>query len=800
MSRYKITRLLAVSALLILCLVAINSLTLDASGYPSWGGVATSDQDIPTPENYPLWDSGLEAGPEADFLFPLYPRADKLVAQMGGTGIIRGFRIEVASRARGLVNPLDNVWMSIRQPTDATAPARSDAVALVVGAYTDLDSFRVTSLGPMTEFEPVVGRDFSSLYVTRLSDTTVTSSVWAYRGWEIKTFIPFSAGATVWLWTAQRDTLTLCIKPYVEYGALPDLGVMYYCHIDEVPVTCEDTRKAHSLFPLVKINDLGAGTALASTWSMISNYGNQEVSLHGFVDRDLPYAVLTAATPKLSSKLVVNDLDGWEFDYPLPWKNKRNYFSGVYLTDGTNRDSAEYVAIGTNGAGEPSKFYKTLDSLSLSTSGRYAAHAIGDTAFAICDADVFTISQNHSVVAAASGSTQFSRSLLGDYKTIGSNYFSMFPHGWSHIFRPSLDFNSSLYLYGMLTGSGSGPIHGARNVVISWTQQRRAAVSVPVVTAPNGGESWKRHSRNLISWTAGNQHVQNYSIYLSTDGGSTWPTLITSGFSGDSLAYAWKVNDAVGTTARVKVVSFFESDSASDASNADFTIATSTVTDRTDSLSPGDYAAYEMAGIWTLADKLNATTTDDGYPASSETERLWAYTTADGCPDAVTLYRLWNVYDLTSLLSAGQSVASVDSAYLRWGNGSNTAQVDNVGDSISCRIWNLDQNWVRPGKYPTLTEGLASISDAWRLVSNVNLTVPKDLTGFSTNSAKVNLPLTSPSVLIPYIGDSLHVAWGLSRWDFGGENHSAEFTTGHQSRQLVDSTAFKLVIYWKRSE
>jgi beta propeller repeat protein len=85
------------------------------------------------------------------------------------------------------------------------------------------------------------------------------------------------------------------------------------------------------------------------------------------------------------------------------------------------------------------------------------------------------------------------------------------------------------------------------------------------VTSPNGGENWKIGSTQTITWDS--TSVLLVKIELSRDGGATWSTIAASiANHGDKT---WKVTGPT-THARIRIVSL--SNSASDISNADFTI------------------------------------------------------------------------------------------------------------------------------------------------------------------------------------------------------------------------------------
>ncbi|MFC1839599.1 carboxypeptidase regulatory-like domain-containing protein [Thermodesulfobacteriota bacterium] len=74
------------------------------------------------------------------------------------------------------------------------------------------------------------------------------------------------------------------------------------------------------------------------------------------------------------------------------------------------------------------------------------------------------------------------------------------------------------------------------------------------VTAPNGGEEWIEDNTYDITWTAFDDHIQtdNVKIEFSTDGGSTWTTIVES--TENDGSYSWALGDiSVGNNYIVKV-------------------------------------------------------------------------------------------------------------------------------------------------------------------------------------------------------------------------------------------------------
>jgi Metallo-peptidase family M12B Reprolysin-like/Secretion system C-terminal sorting domain len=125
---------------------------------------------------------------------------------------------------------------------------------------------------------------------------------------------------------------------------------------------------------------------------------------------------------------------------------------------------------------------------------------------------------------------------------------------------------------GGVTSSGAGGCQSSTVFQVN-------VVSTPgpfALTSPNGGESYFGGSSQTITWDVVNTNlapinVANVKISLSTDGGQTYPTVITNSTPNDG-SEVLTIPAVVSTTARIKVEAvgniFF------DISNANFIIAT----------------------------------------------------------------------------------------------------------------------------------------------------------------------------------------------------------------------------------
>lgn len=101
-----------------------------------------------------------------------------------------------------------------------------------------------------------------------------------------------------------------------------------------------------------------------------------------------------------------------------------------------------------------------------------------------------------------------------------------------------------------------------------------------VVVKPNGSESWKGGSSQLIFWSsAGGSEAHAMRLELSTDGGNSYPTLIAENEHDDG-AFAWTVPDMATAQARLRVKTVVAGGTvrAQDVSDADFAITSAAPT------------------------------------------------------------------------------------------------------------------------------------------------------------------------------------------------------------------------------
>jgi uncharacterized repeat protein (TIGR03803 family) len=91
------------------------------------------------------------------------------------------------------------------------------------------------------------------------------------------------------------------------------------------------------------------------------------------------------------------------------------------------------------------------------------------------------------------------------------------------------------------------------------------------VTSPNGGESWGNGTMQTITWTHNLGVLENVTIELSQDGGTSYPTAIRSSTPSDGSDTVAVMSSWSTSTARIRVT-WLEASSVADSSNANFTI------------------------------------------------------------------------------------------------------------------------------------------------------------------------------------------------------------------------------------
>src|SRR5205823_14139779 len=72
------------------------------------------------------------------------------------------------------------------------------------------------------------------------------------------------------------------------------------------------------------------------------------------------------------------------------------------------------------------------------------------------------------------------------------------------------------------------------------------------LTAPVGGEVWTVGASRNITWTKTGT-IANVKLEYSTNGGTTYPNLITASTPAAAGSYGWTVPDAISATVRVRI-------------------------------------------------------------------------------------------------------------------------------------------------------------------------------------------------------------------------------------------------------
>jgi hypothetical protein len=155
------------------------------------------------------------------------------------------------------------------------------------------------------------------------------------------------------------------------------------------------------------------------------------------------------------------------------------------------------------------------------------------------------------------------------------------------------------------------------------------AVVPPVITvvSPNGGESWTGGSSQTIQWSSVSL-TGNVRIDLSTDGGTTFPTVIIANTANDG-SEPWTVPTTGTSAARIRVASLAVP-SVADTSNANFTILQPAIA----VTSPNGGESWGIGSVQTIqwssvaiSGSVNVELSRDG---GTTYETLFAGTTNDG--------------------------------------------------------------------------------------------------------------------------------------------------------------------------
>lgn len=112
-----------------------------------------------------------------------------------------------------------------------------------------------------------------------------------------------------------------------------------------------------------------------------------------------------------------------------------------------------------------------------------------------------------------------------------------------------------------------------QNIVLDLTPD--SVLPTVTVTSPNGGESFEAGTTQPITWSAtDNLGVDHVDIYLSTDGGATYPEIVVTGEPNDG-SYEWEVTQVESNNCVIKVIAFDDAlNEGDDESDSAFSIHT----------------------------------------------------------------------------------------------------------------------------------------------------------------------------------------------------------------------------------
>ena len=95
------------------------------------------------------------------------------------------------------------------------------------------------------------------------------------------------------------------------------------------------------------------------------------------------------------------------------------------------------------------------------------------------------------------------------------------------------------------------------------------------VSSPNGSEQLIAGLQAVVSWSAtGIDKVRSFDVFLSTDGGASFPTNIAPGLPASQTSFVWSVPDICATNARLQVVAnTIDGQAVVDVSDSSFSIS-----------------------------------------------------------------------------------------------------------------------------------------------------------------------------------------------------------------------------------
>lgn len=181
-----------------------------------------------------------------------------------------------------------------------------------------------------------------------------------------------------------------------------------------------------------------------------------------------------------------------------------------------------------------------------------------------------------------------------------------------------------------------------------------------VLSQPNGGEFIPSGSQYTIKWAADNS-ISNVGIDLSTDGGTSWSTLISS-ITASTGEYVWNVNTSFSTsTALIKVYDAVNKFIA-DSSDLTFTIGGLTL------VAPDGGEHWQGGSVQTISWQNSTTVTNIKIEYSGDNGTTWQ-TIESSYPAAGGLYN-WNIPNISSAnalirisdIASGSSINDVSSS------------------------------------------------------------------------------------------------------------------------------------------
>jgi len=369
----------------------------------------------------------------------------------------------------------------------------------------------------------------------------------------------------------------------------------------------------------------------------------------------------------------------------------------------------------------------------------------------------------------------------------------------------------------------------ANNSALSDASNNNFTIVTPFITvnSPNGGEVYYTGSGYYVQWTSSG--VNNVAIELSTDGGTTYSTIVNSTYN--NSYYWWSpVAANISTTCKIRVKDIATGATLSDASNANFTIQAPTPAITVTSPNGGEnwtvgynyYITWNSVGVNSVNIQYSTnggtswSTVVSGYTASNNyyswntpntpSNNVWIKVSNAADTTLNDLSGQFNIVPNTPTLAitspnGGENLQVGSYAYISW-NSNNVGCVNlevsyNGGTSWSVLAGNLTNNyyyWNIPNAASTqcwvrVTDCLSSLSDMSNAAFTISVPVA-NTNAITVTSLSDNVFCKGDTIWANYTATGVYNAgntFSLQMSDATGSFANPTYIGGNYATTLVDS-------------